>query len=195
MYVRYCLSAACLFALSRSQACQEYELEFADNSGEVTSLQVNVCDQTISYHMSATETFEEVTTFEDYEIGFGATRVTSDEKCYVRLLSKTLTEQVAYLQEHQNKPMTVEGDAQVDAIPVDDAYEELGNEIANFCDDFPAYKLVKKQDVDESDERELRQVNVTFRRCVIICFRYICYTTTLTVPTGSTITFTWFFFG
>merc|ERR1712106_124576 len=151
MYVRYCLSAACLFALTQA--------------------------------------------FEDYEIGFGASRVTSEEKCYVRLLSKTLTEQVAYLEEHENKPMTVEGEAQVDAIPVDDAYEELGEEIAKFCDDFPAYKLVKKQDVDESEEREQRQVNVTFRRCLIVCFRYICYTTTLTVPTGSTVTFTWFFFG
>ena len=104
--------------------------------------------------------------------GFGASRVTSEETCYVRLLSKTLEEQVAYLQEHENKPMSVEGEAQVDAIPVDDAYEELGDEIAKFCDDFPAYKLVKKQDVDESEEREQRQVAVTFRRCVIICFRY-----------------------
>lgn len=105
-----------------------------------------------------------------------------------------MTEQVAYLQEQQGKPMTVEGEAQVDAIAVDDAYEELGEEIANFCDDFPAYKLVKKQDDEDSKEIE-RQVSVTFRRCVILCFRYICYTTTLTVPTGSTITFTWFFFG
>ena len=126
--------------------------------------------------------------------GFGASRVTSEEACYVRLLSKTFKEQVAYLEEQQGTPMTVEGEAQVDAIPVDDAYEELGEEIANFCDDFPAYKLVKKQYVEDNEEME-RQVSVTFRRCVILCFRYICYTTTLTVPTGSTITFTWFFFG
>merc|ERR1712055_254045 len=175
MYVLHCLSVACLFALS--QACAEYELEFAVPDGGVVPLQVHVCNQTITYHMPASETFEEVTTFEDYDIGFGASRVTSEETCYVRLLSKTLEEQVAYLQEHQNKPMTV-----------------VGEEVANFCDDFPAYKLVKKQDVDESDEKE-RQVNVAFQRCLIICFRYICYTTTLTVPTGSTITFTWFFFG
>merc|ERR1712179_850753 len=176
MYIRYCLSAACLFALS--QACQEYELEFSVPGGGVVPLQVHVCNQTITYHMPASETFEEVTTFEDYEIGFGASRVTSEEACYVRLLSKS-----------------VEDEAQVDAIPVDDAYEELGDEIAKFCDDFPAYKLVKKQDIDESEEREQRQVAVTFQRCVIFFFKYICYTTTLTVPTGSTITFTWFFFG
>ncbi|CAL4191969.1 unnamed protein product [Meganyctiphanes norvegica] len=192
MHIIQMLCAACLIALSLG--CQEYELEFENFSGEVTPLQVNVCNQTISYHMPACETFEEVTTFEDYEIGFGATRVPSEEACYVRLLSKTLDEQVDYLQEHQHKPMTMEGEAQVDTIPVDDAYEELGDEIANFCDDFPAYKLVKKQDVDVSDERE-RQVNVTFRRCVIFFFKYICYTTTLTVPTGSTVTFVWFFFG
>ena len=56
----------------------------------------------------------------------------------MRRLSKTLEEQVAYLEDQQGKPMTVEGEAQVDAIPVDDAYAELGEEIANFCDDFPA---------------------------------------------------------
>merc|ERR1711915_2711 len=183
-----------LFALALSQECQEYELEFADFSGGVTPLQVNVCGQTISYYMPACDDFEEVTTFEDYEVGFGASRVTSEEVCYVRLLSKSLEGEVAYLTEHQHKPMTFEGEAQVNAIPVDDAYEELGEEIANFCDDFPAYKLVKKQDAEDSEEVE-RQVSVTFRRCVILCFRYICYTTTLTVPTGGTITFTWFFFG
>merc|ERR1712055_156384 len=178
-----------------SKACQEYNLQFADFSGGVTPLEVSVCNQTISYYMPASENFEEVTNFEDYEIGFGASRVTSEEACYVRLLSKTLEEQVAYLEAQQGTPMTVEGEAQVDAIPVDDAYAELGEEIANFCDDFPAYKLVKKQEAEDTEEMEQRQVSVTFRRCVILCFRYICYTTTLTVPTGSTITFTWFFFG
>merc|ERR1719391_612496 len=173
MFALYCLSAVSLFSFT--QACQEYNLEFADFSGGVTPLEVNVCGQTISYHMPASENFEEV--------------------CYVRMLSKTLDEQVAYLEDQQGKPMTVEGEAQVDAIPVDDAYAELGEEIANFCDDFPAYKLVKKQDAEDSEEMEQRQVSVTFRRCVILCFKYICYTTTLTVPTGSTITFTWFFFG
>merc|ERR1712121_153467 len=177
MFALYCLSVACL--LSYSQACQEYNLEFADFSGGVTPLIVNVCGQTISYYMPASENFEEVTNFEDYEIGFGASRVTSEEACYVRLLSKTLEEQVAYLEAQQGTPMTVEGEAQVDAIPVDDAYAELGEEIANFCDDYPAYKLVKKQDVEDGEEVE-RQVSVTFRRCVILCFRYICYTTTLT---------------
>merc|ERR1712243_40082 len=192
MFALFCLTAACLF--SYSQACEEYNLQFAEFSGGVTPLNVNVCNQTITYYMPASENFEEVTNFEDYEIGFGASRVTSEEACYVRLLSKTLEEQVAYLEENQGKAITVEGEAQVDAIPVDDAYEELGEEIANFCDDFPAYKLVKKQDVEDTEEME-RQVSVTFRRCVILCFRYICYTTTLTVPTGSTITFTWFCFG
>merc|ERR1719495_815261 len=193
MLVLHCLSAVILIALS--EACQEYELQFADISGGVTPLKVDVCNQTISYHMPASENFEEVTNFEDYEIGFGASRVISEEACYVRRLSKTLEEQVAYLEDQQGKPMTVEGEAQVDAIPVDDAYPELGEEISNFCDDFPAYKLVKKQDAEDSEEMEQRQVSVTFRRCVILCFKYICYTTTLTVPTGSTITFTWFFFG
>merc|ERR1711874_413675 len=119
----------------------------------------------------------------------------SEEACYVCLLSKTLEEQVAYLEDQQGTPMTVEGEAQVDAIPVDDAYEELGEEIADFCDDFPAYKLVKKQDDDDDSDVRERQVSVTFQRCVILLFRYICYTTTLTVPTGSTVTFVWFFFG
>merc|ERR1719334_2949355 len=150
------LSVVCLFGVSL--ACQEYELEFADFSGGVTPLEVKVCDKQIFYHMPASENFEEVTNFEDYEIGFGASRVTSEEACYVRLLSKTLEEQVAYLEGQQGKPMTVEGEAQVDAIPVDDAYVELGEEIANFCDDFPAYKLVKKQDVEETEEVEQRQV-------------------------------------
>ncbi|CAL4083555.1 unnamed protein product, partial [Meganyctiphanes norvegica] len=194
MFGLHFLAASCL--VSVALACQEYELEYAVISGEVTPLLVQVCtnNQTITYHMPDSDNFEEVTTFEDYELGYGASRVTSQEACYVRLLSKSLDEQISYLKQHQNNPMTVDGDAQVEAIPVDDVYEELGDEVANFCDDYPAYKLVKRQDAEEVTERE-RQVSVTFQRCVLICFRPYCYTTTLTVPTGSTITFVWFFFG
>lgn len=90
--------------------------------------------------------------------------------------------------------MVVDSDVQVEAVPVDDVYEELGEEMGNFCDDFPAYKLVKRQDGEDESERE-RQVSVTFQRCVLVCFVPVCYTTTLTVPTGSTITFVWFWFG
>ncbi|CAL4063783.1 unnamed protein product, partial [Meganyctiphanes norvegica] len=196
MFGLRCLAASCL--VSVVLACQEYELDYAGISGEVTPLLVHACtnNQTITYHMPASDTFEEVTTFEDYELGFGASRVTSQEACYVRLLTKTLDEQISFLDHHQNKPMTVEGDAQVEAIPVDDVYEELGSEIVNFCDDYPAYKLVTRQDAAEDEGERERQVSVTFQRCVLLCFnKYVCYTTTLTVPTGSTITFVWFFFG
>ena len=112
----------------------------------------------------------------------------------MRLLNKNFGEQISYLKQHQNRPMVVDSDVQVEAVPVDDVYEELGEEMGNFCDDFPAYKLVKRQDGEDESERE-RQVSVTFQRCVLVCFVPVCYTTTLTVPTGSTITFVWFWFG
>jgi len=195
MFGLRCLAAAsCL--VTAVLACQEYELDYAGISGDVIPLLVQACanNETITYHMPASDNFEDVTTFEDYTLDLGASRVASQEACYVRLLSKTFDEQISFLEEHKNKPMTIEGDAHVEAIPIDDVIEEMGDEIANFCGDYPAYKLVRRQD-DDGEDRE-RQVAVTFQRCVLLCFiQYVCYTTTLTVPTGPTITFTWFFFG
>ena len=49
---------------------QEYELQYAVLSGEVTPLTVQVCtnNQTITYHMTASDNFEEVSTLEDYDL-------------------------------------------------------------------------------------------------------------------------------
>ncbi|CAL4065274.1 unnamed protein product [Meganyctiphanes norvegica] len=148
------LAVSCL--VSVVLACEEYTLEYIDISGKVTPLLVLVCtnNQTITYNMPASETFEEVTTYENYILGYGASRVTSHVACYVRLLSKSLDEQISYLEQHQSKPMTLKGDAQMEAIPIADVYEEFGGEVATICAYYPAYTLVKRQDALGETEME-----------------------------------------
>ncbi|XP_045118164.1 uncharacterized protein LOC123508477 [Portunus trituberculatus] len=57
----------------------------------------------------------------------------------------------------------------------------------------------ESQDSEEEDEEVFtrspghRQVAVTFRKCVILFFIQKCCETTLTIPTGSSITFLWLF--
>ena len=127
-----------------------------------------------------------------------ASRVESQEACYVRRLVKSFEEQVAFIQSFNDPSLFVEGDGEtVSAIPIEDPEEEMGSLLVEFCGDLPAYKLVSEEDTAEEQERDLdrRQVSVNFNRCVLLCFIPVCYTTTITLATGSTITFGWFFFG
>lgn len=128
--------------------------------------------------------------------GVAASRVMAQEACYVRRLVKSLQEQADYIRQHQDTDMRLEADIKVTAVSLDDPEEEIGTELADFCGDLPVYKLVKEDEVVEQDQQvEERQVSVTFIRCVLLCFIPVCFSTTLTLPTGATITFGWFFFG
>merc|ERR1712212_37374 len=161
------LITSCLlgFALANTQ---EYQLCYeSSNGGDSSCMQVEVDNntQTVHYHMPDSGDFEDVETLEDYNVGLAASRVESQEACYVRRL--------------------------------DNPVEEIGYVLANFCGDLPVYKLVKEGESEGEEERELdrRQVSVNFTRCILLCFIPVCFTTTLTLATGSTITFGWLFFG
>ncbi|XP_042856646.1 uncharacterized protein LOC122243218 [Penaeus japonicus] len=147
----------------------------------------------VHYHMAESENFDDVETLEDYSVGLAASRVGSQEACYVRRLVKSFEEQVAFIKGHQDDGMRVESDVRVSAVSLDNPEEEIGSDLANFCGDLPVYKLVNQEQNDSVQDR--RQVSVTFTRCVLLCFIPRCFTTTLTLPTGSTVTFGWFFFG
>merc|ERR1712198_372409 len=170
------LMTSCLlgFTLANTQAYQLcYE---SSNGGDSSCMKVEV-DKTnlfVHYHMPDSGDFEDVETLEDYNVGLAASRVESQEACYVRRLVKSFDDQVALIASHNDDGMRVEEDVQVSGISLDNPVEEIGSDLANFCGNLPVYKLV-------GEERQLdrRQVNVTFRRCVLLCFIPVCYSTTL----------------
>merc|ERR1719348_1340528 len=134
--------------------------------------------------MSESGDFMDVETLEDYNEGLAASRVESQEACYVRRLVKSFDDQVAYISSHNDDGMRVEEELKVSAVSLDNPEEEIGSALANFCGDLPVYKLVKKVESEDGEERELdrRQVSVTFRRCVMLCYRPRCWITTVTLP-------------
>ncbi|XP_071519940.1 uncharacterized protein [Panulirus ornatus] len=193
-----CLFASCLLGLALATT-QEYEMCYvgrAANSTSCMTVEVDALAATIHYHMNETDEFEDVETLEDYNVGVAASRVTSQEACYVRRLVKSLEEQVDYIRQHQSTDMRLEADIIVSSVSLDDPEEEIGSELATFCGDLPVYELVRGYEQEEEEEEsgvEERQVSVTFTRCVLLCFIAKCFSTTLTVPTGATIIFGWIF--
>lgn len=163
--------------------------------------------------------------------GYQATKVPSQDACYVRELEQTLEEQVDILQESLSYNVTASGNAT--GIP-SEGDSDFGEAILAFCDIFPIYELIFDDDSDDDDSSDedqsenesrmslrsseegsssedtseegsseetgtpspgLRQISVTFTKCLLLCFIPVCYTTTLTIPTGITIIFPWAFFG
>ncbi|KAK7068164.1 hypothetical protein SK128_019233 [Halocaridina rubra] len=187
----------CLLGISLAKK-ESFSLSYkAQEDGEISSMTAETNDEanTIYYSIAESADFEKVETLEDYTAGFAASRVESQEACYLRRLVRTFEEQVSYMNSQRNNVMKTENDVKVMAIPLDNAEEEVGSTLANFCGDLPVYKLVKKPGQETEDTEERRQISITFTRCVLLCFIPVCYTTTLTLPTGLTITFGWFFFG
>ena len=157
---------------------------------------VDASAQLIGYHMAQAEDFEEVSMMEDYESGFAASLVPSQDACYVRMLVNTFGEQVAQIQSMASQGMGEQSSSAVSAVPLENAEEEVGSRIAAFCGDAPVYKLVKAEEpsqevMGEEGALEARQVSQTYRRCVILLLVWKCYTTTITLPTGSSITYVW----
>lgn len=101
------------------------------------------------------------------------------------------SQQVQYVKEHENVSNVIENNQNVEAVPVDNPEEEVGQRLADFCGELPVYKMVASEEGETSVDA--RQVSVTYRRCIVFLFCVKCYTTTLTVPTGSNVVFVWFF--
>ncbi|KAK7086187.1 hypothetical protein SK128_000483 [Halocaridina rubra] len=186
-----------LGTVSSAVAGEDYSMCYEVGRGEEScmSISVNSTSRTIYIHMGDHDDFEDVETLEDYSAGFAASRVESQEACYVRRLVTSLEQQVAYIQGHQQNAQTVDSDVRVMGVSLDDPEEEIGESLTHFCGDLPVYKLVKDESDDDGVDgaTDKRSVSVSFRRCVLFCFIARCFTTTLTVPTGSSITFLWFF--
>ncbi|XP_042867224.1 uncharacterized protein LOC122250033 [Penaeus japonicus] len=189
------LLLSCLFGFSLADI-QDYQVCYKGSSSDnniCMKVDVDQLAMKVHYHMDESEDFDDVETLEDYSVGLAASRVGSQEACYVRRLVKSFEKQVAFIKGHQDDGMRVESDVRVSAVSLDNPEEEIGSDLANFCGDLPVYKLVNQEQNDSVQDR--RQVSVTFTRCVLLCFIPRCFTTTLTLPTGSTVTFGWFFFG
>merc|ERR1719184_164625 len=188
----------CLLAAALAEA-QDYTLCYDNGQDDVPNVCMNVevdaGASTIRFHMEGSDDFDDVETLEDFNKGLAASRVPSQDACFIRGLHNSFEEQLAFLESHQTVALTQEDTGvELMAVPLDDNEEEmLGGVLREFCDDLTPYKLVRSEITEMEPAR--RQVSVTFRRCVIFFFRYICYTTVLTVPTGSTVSFGFFFFG
>merc|ERR1711915_562056 len=189
---------SCFLGLALAET-QDYSLCYRGNNNvAATCMDVETDDvaNTIHYMINETNDFEQVETLEDYNVGLAASRMVSQEACYVRRLVKSFASQAKYLKNHDKQSQaTSEEPTKVTAILLENPEEEIGEDLTNFCGDLPVYKLVKKQEVEESDEDRRRQISVTFTRCVLLCYRPTCFYTTLTLPTGTTIIFGWWFFG
>jgi len=163
---------------------------------------INTEEQTIKFHMLEQGNLADVDTIEDYGTGFAASRVSDEEACYIRKLNITMDEAIRKAEELAASGLQeYQGSEEVLAIPAEDVDAWAGDRIVRFCGDFPIYKLVKTEEDVEVESRDInalavpeeRQVSVVFRKCFFFFFFFRCITTTITIPTGTTIIF--FLFG
>ncbi|XP_042877711.1 uncharacterized protein LOC122256826 [Penaeus japonicus] len=187
------LIVSCVLGVALADS-QDYKLcyeIFNSANSSCMSVDVDRVAMTVHYHMAPSGDFGGVETLEDYNVGLAASRVESQEACYVRRLVKSFDDQVAFIKSHQDESMEVTSDAEVSAVPLENPEDEIGTEFANFCGDLPVYKLVEEEQNESVQDR--RQVSVAFTVCFLLCFVPKCIVTTLTLPTGNTITYGWFF--
>jgi len=162
------------------------------------AIHLNQAEETIRFHMKPDGNMADVETLEDYESGFAASRVKDEESCYIRQLRDTFDEASAKAREvAATSPQTKEGDVDTNAIAAENAIEWAGERLMDFCGNYEVYKLVQTaEDGAEDEETDLEKkearMSVFFRRCWFFLFFFKCITTTITVPTGTTI---FFFFG
>ncbi|KAF2365934.1 BRICHOS domain [Trinorchestia longiramus] len=156
-----------------------------------TTISFNEGDRTIETYTPAGEHFVEVESIEDFDVGFSATRLPSEEVCYIAKLEKTFPQQLAYYRSHEDTPITITASKQLSAIPVIDD-EEFGDRLNDFCSDYPMYKLGFNGDEDSEEGPSARRVFVKFYYCYPTGCRPYCYQTVVAVPTGRVPAFTWF---
>merc|ERR1712002_116274 len=197
------------------------EYERNDRSSVPMDIHVDRDASTVTYHMKDKEGFfADVDTFEDYETGYAASRVASQDACFLRQLTESLDMTLQRLHNFEAQGVQhILGNTDVWAEPLDDLEGVAGPRLASFCGDVPVYKLVRPDDsierkphhqkdaltesladyLKESSQKSLesrrnkRQTTVTFIKCFLFFFFPICWRTNITVNTGTT--FTFFFFG
>merc|ERR1711915_6831 len=187
------LLISCLVASALAAARPEYSVCYKD--GDCMDVRTNASEKVIEYHMKPSDSFEEVYIMEDFDAGFAASRVDSQDGCYVRMLVNSFADQVKQIQQYAESGMGDESSSAVTAVPLENPEEEIGSRLAEFCGETPVYKLVKAEEEEVKEQLQNRQVNYVYRRCVVLCLVYRCYTTTITLPTGSTVNFVWFWWG
>ncbi|XP_064088344.1 uncharacterized protein LOC135202813, partial [Macrobrachium nipponense] len=91
--------------------------------------------------------FEDVSTVEDYDTGFAASRIEAQDGCFVRQVTNTLEEQEAFLAAHQNTTHDIQPatDVNVMAVPLEDPEGTIGETLVDFCGELPVYKMVKSE--------------------------------------------------
>lgn len=87
-----------------------------------------------------------------------------------------------------------EGATSVISVAVDDAEEEFGSRIADFCGENPVFKVGTTEEEDEETalESEYERQTITFRKCCFFFFVIRCTNVfTITLSTGSSLVFNW----
>merc|ERR1712168_209679 len=94
----------CVLGAAVAEA-QDYTLCYdtgQDDGGICMKVEVDSKAETIHAHMMESEVFDDVETLEDYKVGLAASKVGSQEVCFVRGLKNSFDDTVAYLKTQQN---------------------------------------------------------------------------------------------
>jgi len=187
--------------------------EGKSDEGVPMDVEVDYRRKSITYHMQdQTELYADVETMEDYEAGYAVSKVAQQDSCFVRQLTMPMEESVRKLRtmSHQGVQQIM-GELEVWGEPTEDLEKLAGERLAEFCGDWPAYKLVEPDDsierhpvaqksiqsmanVDDSNEvSDPNRLLLSFFRCFLFFFFPFCWTTNVTINTGTT--FVFFLFG
>ncbi|CAL4156199.1 unnamed protein product [Meganyctiphanes norvegica] len=182
------------------------------DEGVPMDVEVDHHQRLITYHMQDdTGLYADVETMEDYKTGFAISRVASRDSCFVRQLTMPMEESVNRLRTmSQQGVQQIMGEIEVWAEPFEDLEKLVGERLDEFCGDSPAYKLVEPDDsierhpvaqksmqslanVDHKEVSDPKRLVISFFFCCLFFFFPICWTTNVTVNTGTTYIF--FLFG
>ncbi|KAK7068162.1 hypothetical protein SK128_023212 [Halocaridina rubra] len=127
---------------------QEYKVCFKgpQKDGNLCMIaEVLVDTFTIYYRMDElSKQLVDMETLEDYNTGYGASRVASQEACLIRQLEKTFEARLSYLKSHdQTTLVEPEMDYEMKAVPVENPKEEIGDYLTAFCGELPMFKMIK----------------------------------------------------
>jgi len=186
--------------------------EGKEDGGVPMDVEVEHHRKLITYHMQDDSgLYADVETMEDYKHGYAISRVATQDSCFVRQLTMPMEESVNKLRTmSQQGIQQIMGEMEVWAEPLEDLETLAGERLAEFCGDWPAYKLVEPDDsierqpvaqknmqslvnMDPSAVSDPKRLILSFFLCFLFFFFPICWTTNVTVNTGTTYVF--FLFG
>lgn len=169
-----------------------------DTSEKSTKTLVEVCELDNQIHMAIeeTDTFAHVEALEDYNSGFSAEAAHS--VCLIsKLKFSNIKDRVHELRSQSDRHVSGEGN--LNMYPVTDSdVASFSEDIINFCEGLEMYKVAEDSytelaNYDDPNALE-RCIFLLFGpQCVIWFCTLVCFTTQLSVPTGTTVVFYWFF--